>query len=548
MKRRMSEELTRSTLRGATLLVSSQGFSRLLTFAGNVLLVRSMNNDAKPLGVSSTQFHLLYVAALSLTRDGVRRACLRELPANVQLSNPDGWEIAASLSRAYSLVGALVITPMVLYYFRSHAPEDIDLKEYMFSLWLVTAGSLLELLSEPMYVVAQNCSMFKLRSTVEALSSISRALVGLAASKLFGCRLSAFAWGYFATGLIIFLAYLLGMAKASNKGLSFSFRVLFGGSPNFAFSTNVGHVTWLTTKQSAWKMGLSEGEKIVMIAMGTVASDRGAYAMAANLGSLAARLVLQPCEEAAFTLFGKLKQNVEVEHLFSVLTRASVLFGLVFSCFGTQYTHLLVLLLYGRGWADNTETAYILSWYCVFISVCSINGITEAFLQAIANDRETESFNGWLLVCSVIFVFLSALLLPVMGTSGMVAANSCVMIIRIMRNLVFARSHITNNTSLRRFAPSVKTLTLFGISLGITWLSRIYLYRYAGSVPRAAMHVGIGFILLSCVALLVYVEDKDLILTLTGRSEFKQKTAAAELAVQSEKGCDTGSIEHKKTN
>ena len=47
-------DLTQETLRGALFLVSGQSFSRLLTFIGNVLLLRIMN-DTKPLGIASTE-------------------------------------------------------------------------------------------------------------------------------------------------------------------------------------------------------------------------------------------------------------------------------------------------------------------------------------------------------------------------------------------------------------------------------------------------------------------------------------------------------------
>jgi len=518
----MSEELTRKTLRGATLLVSSQGLSRLLTFIGNVLLVRSMDNDARPLGVSSTQLHLLYVAALAITRDGVRRTCLRELPSNISLEDRASWEMGASLSRAYTLTGIFLITPLVFYHFLNNAPSDVQTKEYNLSLWLVVTGSCFELLSEPMYVVAQNSSMFKLRSSVEAASAMCRAAVGLACSVLFGCKLSAFAWGYFATGITIYLVYALGMMRATNQGVMFPLQITLGGRPSFHLDTHLGQFTLLTTVQSAWKLMLSEGEKIVMIAMGTVTSDRGAYAMAANLGSLAARLVLQPCEEAAFTLFGKLKGDRSVDHLFSVLTRASILFGLVFLCFGTQYTHLLVMLLYGRGWADGTETPYILSWYCVFIAVCAVNGITEAFLQAVANNAETKSFNLWLLFCSLLFVGTSAILLPVMGTSGLVAANSFVMMVRIARNVSFAMAHVSEDCSPRSFVPSPRVLAAFFVGLIGSTLSRMMVYHSGAGLIRMAMHVAIGGALFLMAMVAVFLDDKDLVATLSGRRSPKE--------------------------
>ena len=520
----MTEELTKTTLKGATMIVSAQGASRLITFIGNVLLVRSMNNDARPLGVSSTQLHLLYVTALALTRDGVRRACLRELPANVRLHDQDKWEVGAALSRAYALVGVLCVTPLVFWHFVTNPPKETEYSEYRTSLILVMTGSCLELLSEPMFVVAQNCSMYRLRSTIEAASSLSRVTIGLIASVIFGCKLSAFAWGYFATGVAIFATLSFGLAKESGEGFSFPImRILLGGRPTFQTGDEVGKFTFLTTIQSGWKLGLSEGEKIVMIAMGTVASDRGAYAMAANLGSLAARLLLQPSEEAAFTLFGKLKQNLSAQNLLCILTRASIVFGLIFTCFGTQFTHLLVLLLYGRGWADSTETPYLLSWYCIFISVCAVNGITEAFVQAVADDKETKSFNFWLLICSLVFVSISTVLLPAMGTAALIAANCLVMTMRITRNINFAREFIGEQFLLMDMLPKPRTGMMFTFSLACNWMSKLYMYRSFSTISGAFMHVAIGTVLLLMCAFTVWRDDSELRMLVSGFAKSNAK-------------------------
>jgi hypothetical protein len=54
--------------------------------------------------------------------------------------------------------------------------------------------------------------------------------------------------------------------------------------------------------QAAWKLALAEGDKALLLTWRAPAAA-GAYGLAANLGGLAARLVLAPLEEAAFGAF-----------------------------------------------------------------------------------------------------------------------------------------------------------------------------------------------------------------------------------------------------
>ncbi len=54
--------------------------------------------------------------------------------------------------------------------------------------------------------------------------------------------------------------------------------------------------------QAAWKLVLAEGDKAALLAQSAPIAT-GVYGLATNLGGLAARLVLQPLEEAAFCAF-----------------------------------------------------------------------------------------------------------------------------------------------------------------------------------------------------------------------------------------------------
>lgn len=501
MSSRSRSDLTRSTLRGATLLMSSQGLSRLLTFAGNVLLVRSMNNNPAPLGVSSTQFHLLYIAGISFTREGLRRACLRFLPPEIASCEDPDLQIAISLAKAYSCLGLLVFLPAALAYLVYREEDDGQEEGYVFALGLVFLGSACEVAAEPLYLIAQTLQWFRVRSAVATLQSLVRVFTGLALSVLLGWELKAFAAGYFMGGLAMLVAYVAVLRHEAAT-------LLLAPRASFRLDTELGRLARLTTIQSSWKVLLSEGESLLLLATVSSAENRGAFAIAAGLGSIAARLILQPCEEAAFTLFGKLDSVLE---LFPVLLRAAQVFGGFFACLGVNYTHTLVLVLYGPSLTEQTSTW--VSWYCVYIAVCAVNGMSEALLQAKIDEKETREFNLWLLACSVLFLLLANFwLVPWLGSGGLIVANTLVMGLRIARNLQFALTHVEGLRADHLLLPW-PVVAGFALSFVLT--------RHSSAEFSPVAHVGLGCALGLVQLGLVWALDTELVATLGGRSKEK---------------------------
>ena len=79
--------------------------------------------------------------------------------------------------------------------------------------------------------------------------------------------------------------------------------------------------------------------------------------------------------------------------LLAVLVRCISLVGLVGAAFGPAYARLALLLLYGRRWAD-TEAAPALGWYAQYLPLLAANGILEAFMHAVADERQLHRGNA----------------------------------------------------------------------------------------------------------------------------------------------------------
>ena len=187
--------------------------------------------------------------------------------------------------------------------------------------------------------------------------------------------------------------------------------------------------------QSIIKFGLTEGEKVVMIALEINARTQGIYSLVSNLGSLIARYVFAQIEKTANTEFSKLNvatnKTVITDILSNVLKMVSIL-AILCIVFSPNYSFMALDILYGEKWR-GTEAPNALALYCWYLLLLSINGITEAFVQSETPDKFYQIF---LVIVTVIYWFSVAHLME-MGVSGLIYANCINMMVRIAYNSWF---------------------------------------------------------------------------------------------------------------
>ena len=179
------------------------------------------------------------------------------------------------------------------------------------AIWAYGASTLIELLAEPLYILASVQLNFKLRVAVETTATVARCLTNL------GLLLrppgeispeSVFAASQL-TYSTFFCAFYYAWWRA--KGGVTSIRPRWAAPPGRP--TRAGHARDRERRallrlvrefsfQAAWKHILAEGEKFVL-AIFQGGHDQGVFSLVANLGSLVVRTVFQPFEEAAFTAF-----------------------------------------------------------------------------------------------------------------------------------------------------------------------------------------------------------------------------------------------------
>ncbi|KAF9208017.1 Oligosaccharide translocation protein rft1 [Haplosporangium sp. Z 27] len=378
-----------SSVQGASYLVLLQFVSRILTFSLNQVLLRF--TSAETLGIASVQLELLLNTILFLSREGVRCAAIRVsddpseavTESNEGVTENSGEKITSKSlqpgTEAYKLqklvnmvytpipVGTFMTCLAVGYYLsRVGDASESEYPGYRLSIYLYGLSALIELLAEPMFMVAQYRLWFRTRVSVEGTAVLARCLLTCALT-VYGARSAvtgsssepskntmgvlAFAIAQFAYGVLILGGFLMAfwsksterrdrdrqrVAAAEKKYLGHksphiteeiedqiddfvSLKALLprklikvgkdGKSEYFYFDAHLLKLSKTLTAQSLLKHILTEGDKMLMAGF-TREEEQGIYAFVINYGSLIARILFQPLEEISRTLFSKLLSDV----------------------------------------------------------------------------------------------------------------------------------------------------------------------------------------------------------------------------------------------
>ena len=169
----MSTQLGQSSLANASSLVLLQLFSRAFTFGLNQALVRLATPQT--FGTAAIQFELLLSTILFLSREGVRNALLRS-----SVKNKKG-DSDAALVENISLVPVFLGIPIsgltALVYVQSASPTTASQPHFHLSVAIYALAAILELLSEPLYIRAQNELKLNVRVRAEGAAVIAKATI-----------------------------------------------------------------------------------------------------------------------------------------------------------------------------------------------------------------------------------------------------------------------------------------------------------------------------------------------------------------------------------
>ncbi|EFX02692.1 diphthamide biosynthesis protein [Grosmannia clavigera kw1407] len=489
-----------AAVRGASLLIVLQIAARAATFVANQLLLRYLT--AQLLGVA-TQLEVYYLSVLFFARESLRVAIQRQggrgeekekkgqpgddRPKGQRSTTAMASQSAVNLAYVSILLGAAVALLLGWLYRASTASSAVADTPFLApALYLYGVAAVLELLSEPAFVVLQLRLRFGARAAAESVGTALRCVVTL------GTAVVAARGGDIDVGVLPFalgqLAYALGLlavygwqgaSLARQDGFSLLPRWLERGRGEreetketnatrgrkqsntvlSLFDRSTLRLASSMTAQSLVKHVLTQGDTFLVSVLSTPTAQ-GVYALANNYGGLAARLLFQPVEESSRNYFSRLlagdektdkKENaasptppniLQASHDLQTLLRIYSLFSVVVTALGPTAAAPFLALVTGPRWAGSGAAA-TLAAYMWYLPLLAANGVAEAFVASVAAEADVHRQSAWMGVFSLIFAAAGFVCLRVLdaGAAGLVAANAVNMACRIVWCAVFIRRY-----------------------------------------------------------------------------------------------------------
>ncbi|UZJ52976.1 hypothetical protein CBS101457_002296 [Exobasidium rhododendri] len=492
-------------------LILLQIFSRFLTLFMTQMQVRL--TSAEVLGVANIHFELMLGLILTLSREGFRTALSRT-------KGSDQGVGSARSTRNVTLLPVPIgvcISVVVLYAYTTYLapPQMTQHPHFTWAIGNFTAGAVLELIAEPLYIDALMAVDTRTRVMAEGL-----AVAAKSASTLFSLwyfdsisSLLPFGIGQFCFGAVFLTVFWVSYARKRGLQEAIYFLVPSTGTSTEqgpVFNEEALHLSWTMTRQNIFKHGLGEGDKLAVAKLASL-SHQGAYALASNYGSLIARLLYQPLEESSRLTFAHLLGDNDTPGSSSLRLAADllqnllafhILLSLFLITFCPPFSTTLLLILAGRHWAIETSASSILATYgSTYLPAMAFNGLLEGFLQACATPTQLTRYAFVLVAASGLFVsILTAFQYTsvVSAERGLILASSLSTLARAAYSFHFTLSyfHDRQRKSLkgdksiasRGDAPRLSALTLLPHSITVsTFLLSAITVRWRSHISKNAI-------------------------------------------------------------
>ncbi|KAH7163885.1 Rft protein-domain-containing protein [Fusarium sp. MPI-SDFR-AT-0072] len=444
-----------SMIKGASLLIILQLASRLITFIANQLLLRYLT---APLLGLSTQLEVYYLSVLFFARESLRVAIQRR-----DSGSQAKEESQAVVNLGYLAIGLGSFVSLGLgWMYLAYANEITLATPYLVeSLYLYGFAAMVELLSEPCFVLMQTRLQFGTRAAAESIATFLRCIVvfgsAVWASKHNDIGVLPFALGQITYGASLLLVYLIsGYRLASSISFSLLPKTIASKDNRFwasMFDRSTIGLAGSMMAQSVVKHLLTQGDTFLISFLAS-ASVQGAYALANNYGSLLARLLFQPVEESSRSYFSRLLSSVtpakqsgkpvqevtEAKQNLQTLLRLYILLTSIIISLGPFAAPPLLAIVAGKQWAGS-GAGDVLAAYCFYIPFMGLNGLTESFVASVATEAEVHIQSVWMGAFSVIFAASAFLFMRIypLGAIGLVLANIINMGCRIIWSGAFIK-------------------------------------------------------------------------------------------------------------
>ena len=407
--------------------------------------------------MAMVNLNLVYTVVIFLSREGIRRSCIRECVLNDnEIENRKKRENVVNVCWWMGMPLSLLIGGAVYFLFESAE------KIFNYGLIMFIGSAFIEMLCEQMFMITWLSSFVRLRVIIELISVLIRTMVAGICALYLDLGVLAFAYGQLSYSVSVCLFYYsyFFFSCGTSELRTLNFLDVF---PRRSLpSIDLLYLTSSFILQSCEKLVLTEGEKFVLACFNTKLEENGVYSLVQNLGSLVARTLFQPLEECSYSDFSKLCSKglpSQLSKNLITLLRAVIFLGLIFVTFGPFFSFILLDVVYGIKWSA-TAAPVALSWYCLYVLIMAVNGITEAFVFAVIPGKNLSWYNILLVIFSALYIIASIALLP-FGSIGLIVANCVNLTLRISYSCFFITSYFASED--KKFGTQTETSNLWSL-------------------------------------------------------------------------------------
>ncbi|EGI63264.1 PREDICTED: protein RFT1 homolog [Acromyrmex echinatior] len=540
----MPPNILKSSLENASFSIVFQIFCRCVTFVLNAFVVRHVGQAI--LGVINVRLLLLESMILFLSREPFVKACLTNTAEH-------NW--AQVINLLWLTVPICIVMSFLFGYIWLFLLSTTEVLPpyYTFAVWAVGLSCVIELSSLVVQLVASAFLFVRLKIILDTIMIVIRTTTFVPlilyypenALLAFGIAQLVAAIFYTTSHYAYFHYHIKKLNKWSQKRRmslkdnsdeyvirEFPFHTIEDFLPcqlennDSYFDTKLTNLTWSFFRQGILKQILTEGERLIMTIMPVLTfTEQGVYEIVNNMGSLAARFIFRPIEDSGYFYFTQIvkrdktisDQNpVKVQESVNVLTHlCSVVtcIGLVVLVFGQSYSSLL-LWLYGGSKLILPLPVLLLRAHCLAVLLLGINGVTECYTNATADNATINKSNLIMVYQSITFLGASYLFATWFGPVGFILGNCVNMGLRIIHSVIFInkRHQDTVYRPLRGLVPKPMFSTCLLVAAFVTNLSHTYFFP-----SEKILHLLVGIIMFMIVLMSWLYENYELIQLATSK-------------------------------
>ncbi|XP_038667928.1 protein RFT1 homolog [Scyliorhinus canicula] len=498
---------------------------RLLTFLLNAFTLRYVSKET--IGVVNVRLTLLYSTILFLSREAFRKACLNVGAEQKWAQVINLLWLTVPLGVVWALFLCWIWLQLVT------IPDPALIPHYEVGVVAFGLSAIVELLSEPLWVLAQAHMLVRLKVIAESIAMVAKCVLTVLCVTIaphWGLCIFSLAQLLYSSCLlacyVLYFVKFVGSQEAQRK--SFPISTLGDLMPKFlchqhVLNPRLAILTWTFYKQSFLKQVLTEGERYVMTFLNVLNfGDQGVYDIVNNLGSLVARFLFLPIEESFYVFFVKvLERGKDIGHqkredvsmaatVLEMLVKLVLLIGLTITVFGYSYSHL-ALDIYGGSMLSSGSGPILLRCYCVYVLLLAVNGVTECFTFAAMSKEEVDRYNLMMMALSLAFLGLSYYLTWWKGAVGFILANCLNMGFRIAHSLQYISHYFKlseNRPLVGLQLPRPLLLAYLGSAI-VTAFSQASLSQQG--LMALSVHVLLGAVCLIIVLITIFFTEPKLV-------------------------------------